>query len=84
MTESGIIPRPEDRRPPPDPIREIGRVTDVEGHVLVVGVDGALVTIGTGSDDWALDASQRDLFLWAYFEAERDAEAWVRAAAMPP
>jgi hypothetical protein len=61
-----------------EPIREVGQLRDTEGRLIVIGADGDAVTVQAGYGlTVRLDATQRDEFIRAYFEAERAAEAWV-------
>jgi len=57
-------------------VREVGRIEDMDGTVLVVGIDRNTVTIGLPGDaipDWQLESSQAEefarLFVRACWEA---------------
>jgi hypothetical protein len=57
-------------------VREIGRIEDMDGNVLTVGVDYDAVTIGwpTGPE-WRIESSQADEFAALYVSA-----CWQAAA----
>ena len=59
-------------------VRQIARVTDVDGATVRVGVDCDAVTIG-GPRPIRLGPDEREQFSRAYFEAERQAEEWAKA-----
>ena len=46
MTAGGVIPAPEERKRDPY-VRKVGHVADIDGMLLVIGVDYDAVTIGT-------------------------------------
>jgi hypothetical protein len=60
-------------------VREIGRIEDMDGVPLAVGVDRGTVTIGMGDDDtpWQLTVEQADdlagLLITALWQAARQA-----------
>ena len=66
-------------------VRVVGQVEDLDGALLVVGVDYHTVTIGfRGGTDWRLESSQAEefarLFVSACWEASAQAAAMTDAA----
>jgi hypothetical protein len=54
----------------PDPmVREIGRVTDIDGDVTIIGVDHETVTIEPMVGQARLDASQQEDFARLFVSA---------------
>lgn len=86
MSESGVIPPPEERQPGRAVV--VGHIEDVDGVPVVFSVnhDGtvrlAVSVWGSDEDDYTtadLDKKAREQFMRLWCEAERQAEA-----TMPP
>jgi hypothetical protein len=63
---------------PSEDVRDIGRVADLYGAYVTVGVDHDAVTVD-GPPGITLGPEARDDFARLYFQADTEAKAWAEA-----
>ena len=87
MSESGVIPPQEERKPQNPMVRKVGHVADIDGMLLVVGVDHDTVTIGTQTRTRRFTRHQLEefahLFVAACWEAGENKRR-MDSEAVPP